>query len=81
MGLDIIISTDNVILNLAGALDKQTLGLFNLYPDYRWYNLKEGSPSNWYQSVEVYQNTHQDMWEDTIKRVCEKLNRIKEGLN
>ncbi len=80
-GLDLIISADNVVLNLAGALGKQTLGLFNLYPEYRWYDLKGGAATNWYGSIEVYQNKHQDMWDDTIKRVCERLNRIKEGLN
>ncbi len=81
MGLDIVISTDNVILNLAGALGKQTFGLFNRYPEYRWYNPEEGTSSNWYESIEVFRNIHQDMWADTIKRVCERLNRIKEGFN
>ncbi len=80
-GLDIIITTDNVILNLAGALGKKTFGLFNFYPEYRWYDIKEGHSTNWYQSVEVFQNQNQDEWSDTIKQVCEKLNRIKEGFN
>ena len=81
MGLDIIISTDNVILNLAGALGKKTFGLFNLYPDYRWCDIKDGQCTNWYSSVEVIQNKNQDEWDDTIKKVCEKINRIKEGLH
>ena len=81
MGLDIVISSDNAVLNLCGALGKKTFGIFNKYPDYRWFDLKEGNPSNWYRSVEVFQNKHQDEWTDTIKRVCEKINRIKEGFN
>ena len=77
--LDLVISTDNVILNLAGALGKKTFGLFNKYPEYRWFDIKEGKPTNWYNSITVFQNKNQDEWSDTIERLCTSINRIKEG--
>lgn len=80
-GLDLIISTDNVILNLAGALGKPTLGIFNRFVDYRWFDIKEGFSTNWYDSVKVFQNKNQDEWSSTLLRVKDEINRIKEGLN
>lgn len=49
--MDIIISTDNVILNLAGALGVKTLGLFTKYPNFRWFKLT-GDNVGWYNSVQ-----------------------------
>ena len=35
--MDLIISTDNVLMNLAGAMGAKTYGLFNVFPESRWY--------------------------------------------
>ncbi len=48
--MDIVISTDNVILNLAGALGVKTYGLFSEQPNFRWFKLK-GDNVGWYKSV------------------------------
>ncbi len=77
--LDLVISTDNVILNLAGALGKKCLGLFNKYPEYRWFDIEDGKPTNWYNSITVFQNKNQDEWSETITRLCKHINRLKEG--
>ena len=34
--LDLVISSDTSILHLAASLNKETWGLLNLYPDWRW---------------------------------------------
>ena len=52
--MDLIISTDNVILNLAGALAIRTLGLFNEETNFRWFNTK-GESVVWYDSVKPLQ--------------------------
>lgn len=67
-GLDMVISTDNVILNLAGALGVNTLGLFNKYPNYRWFDLT-GDDVVWYKSVKPLQCQVENNWTSLMKQV------------
>ena len=67
-GLDMVISTDNVILNLAGALGVNTLGLFNKYPNYRWFDLT-GEDVVWYKSVKPLQCQVENDWTLLMKQV------------
>lgn len=69
-GLDLVISTDNVLLNLAGALGVKTLGLFNKYPNYRWFDLS-GENVVWYESVKPLQCQVEDDWESLFNQVEE----------
>ncbi len=78
MAMDLIISTDNAVLNLAGALGKKTCGIFNKFTEYRWINLKNSESTCWYDSVKVFQNKQQDIWNPTLKEIT---NYIREGLN
>lgn len=73
-GMDLIISTDNVILNLAGALGLQTLGLYNFQREYRWYGVEEGKMV-WYDSVKPLQAKAQNEWEELIIRVSEEVKK------
>lgn len=52
--MDVVLSTDNVILNLAGSLGVKTLGLFTKYPNFRWFKLY-GNDVGWYKSVRPVQ--------------------------
>lgn len=52
--MDVVLSTDNVILNLAGSLGIKTLGLFTKYPNFRWFKLS-GNDVGWYKSVRPVQ--------------------------
>ena len=79
--MDIIISTDNVILNLAGALGKRTFGLFNRFVEYRWIDLENIKNTQWYDSVLTFKNEYQDSWDDSISNIIGEINRIKEGLS
>ena len=69
-GLDLVISTDNVLLNLAGALGVKTLGLFNKYPNYRWFDLS-GENVVWYESVKPLQCQVEDDWDSLFNQVEE----------
>ena len=60
-----IISTDNVILNLAGALGVDTIGLFNKETNYRWYQT-DGENVGWYESVKPLQAKKQNCWENVF---------------
>ena len=64
--MDLIISTDNVILNLSGALGIKTLGLFNKVPNFRWYKL-DGEDVGYYKSVKPIQNADINKILDLLK--------------
>ena len=74
--MDLIITTDNVILNLAGALGVKTIALFNKETNYRWYRTKEENVG-WYESVKPLQNEIQNDWSEVFSKllnlVCEFL--------
>lgn len=66
--MDLVISTDNVILNLAGALGVKTLGLFNKQTNFRWFKL-EGDNVGWYNSVKPLQAKVQDDWTGVLSEM------------
>ena len=74
-GLDLVITSDNVILNLAGALGKRTYAIFNKYPNYRWFDLS-GENVIWYESVKPFQCEEENNWKSVIEKV--KQNLLKE---
>lgn len=71
-GLDLVITSDNVILNLAGALGKRTYGVFNKYPNYRWFDLT-GDSVVWYDSVKPFQCENENDWTSVMKTVEKSL--------
>lgn len=74
--MDIIISTDNVILNLSGALGTETIGLFNKYPNFRWYKLS-GNDVGYYKSVTPLQVEQENSW---AKVISQTMNILKEKI-
>lgn len=68
MNMDLVITSDNVILNLAGALGVKTFGLFNRFTEYRWFNLKNNH-TKWYDSIKPYQAKTMDVWDDVIEQI------------
>ena len=76
--MDIVVSTDNVILNLAGALGVKSYGLFNKHPNFRWYQLK-GENVGWYESVQAIQVEENNCWttvfSELINLLCEYRNK------
>ena len=74
--MDIIVSTDNVILNLAGAMGKRTLGLFNWSYEYRWYDLT-GEDVGWYTSVKPFINPSINDWQSSVAKVVEEIEKYR----
>ena len=74
--MDIVISTDNVILNLAGALGKKTIALFNKETNYRWYKTT-GKNVGWYNSVKPIQAEKQNDWDGVLLKVVNEINKFK----
>lgn len=73
-GLDLVISSDNVILNLAGALGVKTYGLFNKYPNYRWFDLT-GDNVKWYESVKPFQCLVENDWSELLVKVENEIKK------
>lgn len=73
-GLDLIVTSDNVILNLAGAIGAKTYGLFNKYPNYRWFDLSKDNVQ-WYDSVKPFQCEKENDWTTLIKDVTTEINK------
>ena len=66
--MDLFVTTDNVLLNLAGALGVKTFGIFNKYPNYRWFDLS-GNDVVWSKSVKPFQCVIENDWSEVMKRV------------
>ncbi|MBR6126619.1 glycosyltransferase [bacterium] len=65
--MDLVVTIDNVLLNLAGAMGVKTFGLFNQNSDYRWYTL--GEDVGWYSSVIPIQAKEKDDWKGVFKQL------------
>ncbi len=74
--MDLVVTTDNVILNLAGALGVKTLALFNKQTNYRWFKLK-GENVGWYNSCTPFQVESQDDWSPVFAKIADILKNYK----
>ncbi len=72
---DIIVSSDNCILNLAGAMGKKVIGIFNYHYEFRWYDLS-GDDCGWYKSVKPIVNDEYDNWNISIQKAVEEIKKI-----
>ncbi len=73
---DLIVSSDNCILNLAGAIGKKTFGIFNYHYEFRWYDLT-GNDSGWYKSVKPIVNNEYNDWALSVEKVIAEINQIQ----
>lgn len=72
--MDLIISTDNVIMNLAGALGIKTFGLFNVFTESRWYKTT-GADIGWYKTVRPFKAKTFNDWSGVIKEIKQALKK------
>lgn len=70
--VDIVVSSDNCILNLAGAIGKKTIGVFNYHYEFRWYDLT-GENCGWYTSVKPIVNNAYNDWNLSMQKVVELI--------
>lgn len=68
--LDLVISSDTSILHLSASLNKETWGLLNLNPDWRWGAFNEIHP---YKSLKLFQQKVFDKWDDVELEIYENL--------
>tara|TARA_A100001037_G_scaffold58499_1_gene50643 strand:+ start:353 stop:2062 length:1710 start_codon:yes stop_codon:yes gene_type:complete len=68
--LDLVISVDTAILHISAILNKETWGIFNIYPDWRWGALDSINP---YKSLTKINQTKFNQWEDVTEKIYQKL--------
>ena len=71
---DIILTSDNCIMNLAGALGKKTFCLFNWSSEWRWFDLS-GENVVWYTSVKPFVNKSMNDWQPTMKNAVQAIQK------
>jgi Tfp pilus assembly protein PilF len=67
--LDMVITADTAVAHLAGALGKETALLLDRLHDWRWFSIKTGQKTVWYESVTGYVREDGMSWEDLVKSV------------
>lgn len=73
--LDIFITVDNALLNLAGAMGKKTFAIFNYTPEFRWFDLS-GDDTKWYSTVKPYQAKKQGEFHPVIQNIINDIEVI-----
>ena len=68
MACDEIVSVDNSVVHLAGALGKRTNALLPFGSDWRWGTRKNGS-NLWYQSVHLNRQPSYGDWDGCVKQI------------
>ena len=74
--MDLMVTTDNGVMNLAGALGLKTFGIFNRVTEWRWFKT-EGEDIAWYKSIKPYQCPTSDAWEIPVKQILEDVEKLR----
>ena len=74
--MDLMVTTDNGVMNLAGALGIKTFGLFNKIVEWRWFKT-EGEDIAWYKSIKPFQCPTSKAWDVPVKQVIEEVEKIQ----
>lgn len=73
--IDILITIDTSIANLAGAMGVKTFLLLPYDPDWRWFFDTKTTP--WYNSVRIFKQTIPNDWSEPISAIKTELLKIK----
>ena len=71
--LDLIISSDTSIVNLAGALGRPVWILLSSSPDWRW--LLDRADSPWYPTARLFRQNKSGDWDSVVAEVRAKLRK------
>ena len=75
--LDLIISSDTSIVNLAGALGRPVWVLLSFNPDWRW--LLDRTDSPWYPSARLFRQTKNGDWDSVVAEVRAQIKKMLGG--
>lgn len=72
--LDLVISVDNSVVHLAGALNVPVWTLLPFAADFRWMRGTDRSP--WYPSMRLYRQSRARDWGPLLERVAAELDQL-----
>jgi len=70
--LDLIISVDNVVAHIAGALNKRVWLMLSTVPDWRW-DLNYPTTTPWYPTAKLFRQPLPNDWDTVIKEIKNEL--------
>ena len=68
--LDLVISVDTSLLHLSASLNKETWGIFDISPDWRWGKFKDINP---YETLKFFKQEKFNNWDDVVENVFRNL--------
>jgi ADP-heptose:LPS heptosyltransferase len=74
MSLDLIISSDTSIVNLAGALGRPVWILLSFNPDWRW--LLDRTDSPWYPTARLFRQRKSGDWSPVVDEARAGLEKL-----
>ena len=74
--MDFMVTTDNGVMNLAGALGIKTFGLFNKITEWRWFKT-DGEDIAWYKSIKPFQCPTSGAWDIPVNKVLEEIEQVR----
>jgi tetratricopeptide (TPR) repeat protein len=74
--MDLMVTTDNGVMNLAGALGIKTFGLFNTITEWRWFKT-QGDDIAWYKSIKPFQAPTSGAWDIPVSDVMEQIELLR----
>jgi tetratricopeptide (TPR) repeat protein len=72
--LDLVISSDTSVVNLAGAIGTPFWVLLPFNPDWRWLLDRDDSP--WYPAARLFRQKKSSDWTTVVAEVCTELNKL-----
>ena len=73
--MDLVITSDNGVMNLAGALGVKTFGVFNSMTEWRWIKT-QGDDIAWYKTVKPFQASTTNNWVEPMAEVTEEVRKL-----
>jgi len=74
--MDLMVTTDNGVMNLAGALGVKTFGIFNTITEWRWFKT-QGDDIAWYKSIKPFQCPTSDDWNTPVAQIMEEVDKMR----
>ena len=74
--MDLMVTTDNGVMNLAGALGIKTFGLFNTITEWRWFKTT-GKDIAWYKSIRPFQCPTSKAWDIPMEEVVKEVHKLQ----
>lgn len=74
--MDLMITTDNGVMNLAGALGIKTFGIFNRIVEWRWFKV-QGEDIGWYKSIKPFQAPTSGAWDVPVGQIMDEVNKLR----